>query len=145
MTNLSESMSAGALLTPSASVLPNTPIQRAKMNNDSILDSGGRVQWSLADEPVELSTPHDSLHAIHNFEININLDLGGAATRNSLAGNGQDTPSKPKDLDSSVRTTAGLSDSINSSSTPVMPNGSSAKPNRRMLNLQEYKKRLGLI
>ncbi|KAF5398874.1 RNA polymerase-associated protein RTF1 [Paragonimus heterotremus] len=150
---LSESVSASALLTPNTSRQQGLSTNSSSLGLDRSLlnDSSDRVRWSLANETLNLSTPHDSLHAIHNFEININLDLDGTGGDQRYLGVGdRNTPSKSKDLDSSVRSphlpdSVGARDSPNCLSASGTLNGSGAKPNRRLLNLQEYKKRLGLI
>ncbi|KAF6779547.1 hypothetical protein AHF37_00900 [Paragonimus kellicotti] len=152
-TTLSESVSASVLLTPNTSRQQRLSTSSSFLGLDRSLltDSSDKVRWSLANETLNLSTPHDSLHAIHNFEININLDLDGTGGDQLCLGvGGRNTPSKAKDLDSSVRSphlpdSLGARDSPNCLSASGTLNGSGAKPNRRLLNLQEYKKRLGLI
>ncbi|THD26144.1 RNA polymerase associated protein RTF1 [Fasciola hepatica] len=108
-----------------------------------------RVSWSIADEDSNASTPQDALHAIHNFEININLDLDGSGDQ-ALLGS---TPARRHgDLDSSGRPGHHLSDSIRSRdslgsnlSHTAAESGPTPTANRRVLNLEAYKKQRGLI
>ncbi|KAH8860008.1 RNA polymerase-associated protein RTF1 isoform 2 [Schistosoma japonicum] len=122
--------------------LLNTPMG----SNSLLTDAPDSVCWSLGDDNSNLSTPHDSLHAIHNFEINIDLDLDGNNDQSNSSGR---TTSANPDVRHSTSprsrgTTGNSHDVINGSpQTPV--NGPFTKPNRRLLNLQEYKKRHGLI
>lgn len=79
--------------------------------------------------------PEESLHDIHDFEIDINVEVN--ATSNGTSIEGHDT---------------GVHRPV---TTPIVPmHGStisnadqtnSDKPSRRFLNLQEYKRRRGLI
>ncbi|KAA0193085.1 RNA polymerase associated protein RTF1, partial [Fasciolopsis buskii] len=108
-----------------------------------------RAPWSIADEDSNASTPQDALHAIHNFEININLDLDGSGDQQVLGG----TPTRRHaDIDSSGRHGHQLSDSVRSRepmaanlSQSAGENGPTPTANRRVLNLQAYKKQRGLI
>ncbi|CAH8521271.1 unnamed protein product [Heterobilharzia americana] len=126
----------------SKSSMLNTP-----MGCNSILtEAPDSVCWSLGDDSSNLSTPHDSLHAIHNFEINIDLDLDGNNDQpNSSSRTGASNSDVRQSTSPRSRGTANSShDFINGDpQTPI--NGPSGKPNRRLLNLQEYKKRHGLI
>nr|CAH8840974.1 unnamed protein product [Trichobilharzia regenti] len=130
----------------SKSSLLNTPVGSSSV----LTEAPDSVCWSVGDDNSNLSTPHDSLHAIHNFEINIDLDLDSNADQPNSSS--RTTASTNADVRHSTsprpRGTANSSnnhDFINGSpQTPIM-NGPSGKPNRRLLNLQEYKKRHGLI
>ncbi|VDO61268.1 unnamed protein product [Schistosoma curassoni] len=130
------------LSVPSKHSLLNTPMG----SNSIITEAPDSVCWSLGDDNSNLSTPHDSLHAIHNFEINIDLDLDG---NNDQANSNGRTGSTNTDVRHSTSprsrgTTNSTHDFTNGSPQTPM-NGPFGKPNRRLLNLQEYKKRHGLI
>ncbi|KER23421.1 hypothetical protein T265_08694 [Opisthorchis viverrini] len=142
------SASTNMLLTPTARI-PSTPGQ---VGGTPFPNTAERVKWTIEDEPISLSTPQDSLHAIHNFEIHIDLDLDGAGDQPSF-NDSRTTPSKPKGLDHDAQSFGGggggavndTRDSRNGISTPTLPSGPGTGSARRLLNLQEYKKRLGLI
>ncbi|KAG5452566.1 RNA polymerase-associated protein rtf1 [Clonorchis sinensis] len=142
------SASTNMLLTPTARI-PSTPGQ---IGGTPFPNTAERVKWTIEDEPINLSTPQDSLHAIHNFEIHIDLDLDGAGDQPSF-NDSRTTPSKPKGLDHDAQSFGGggggavndTRDSRNGISTPTLPTGPGTGSARRLLNLQEYKKRLGLI
>uniref|UniRef100_A0A5K3FIE6 Plus3 domain-containing protein n=1 Tax=Mesocestoides corti TaxID=53468 RepID=A0A5K3FIE6_MESCO len=91
------------------------------------------------DSPLAASLPpppEESLHAIHDFEIDINVELDGNSNSTSLDGRSSNVH-RP------------TSNPLVSSHGSPMSNGAvhtkNDKPNRRFLNLQEYKRRRGLI
>nr|CDS22781.1 RNA polymerase associated protein RTF1 [Echinococcus granulosus] len=104
-------------------------------------ESGSQLDANKADKPSKFTAqppkpPEESLHDIHDFEIDINVELNENSNRPSLEAH-----------DSGVRRPV---------TTPIVPihgstTGSNAdqtnsdKPHRRFLNLQEYKRRRGLI
>ncbi|CAL8098873.1 unnamed protein product [Calicophoron daubneyi] len=127
--------------TASAAALNATeaPANSLKSVKDSLLpNTPDSLPCSIGDEDSNMSTPQESLHAIHDFEININLDLDGAGDQPRLTQTSQ--PGRLDPTDTGTR----LNGTDNPSSTPT-PNGPLGKSNRRLLNLQEYKKRHGLI
>ncbi|VDP75181.1 unnamed protein product [Echinostoma caproni] len=148
--NLESSTADNAKLSGSASSssLPCLSSTSAGKGRGDFLNTPERVSWSIADEDSNTSTPHDTLHAIHNFEININLDLDGSGDQPLLGG----TPARRHgDLDPSGRSTHHLSDSIRGRdslgnvSHSTAENGPTPVVNRRVLNLEAYKKQRGLI
>ncbi|CAH8608843.1 unnamed protein product [Dicrocoelium dendriticum] len=125
----------------------NTSFSCSRLGEHTLLDNTDSIRRSAFDESLNLSTPQDSLHSIHNFEININLDLDDTGNQPCLGGAG-DGSDLSKDHVRSKHNAAsvGLRESVNGPSSPAVPNGLGAKKlNRRSLNLQEYKKRFGLI
>lgn len=125
------------------------------------------ISWSLggADLPKVPPQPHDdSLHAIHNFEINIKIDMDTCTGEQPYPGRDDFGPPKTGGSGGGVANRHATSDLLATPGTMAMNglgptaaaaaaavgvgllSGSAIKPaNRRLLNLQEYKKRHGLI
>ncbi|CAH8485801.1 unnamed protein product [Schistosoma turkestanicum] len=122
--------------------LLNTPIG----SNSTLTEAPDSIYWSSGDNNSNLSTPHDSLHAIHNFEINIDLDLDGNNDQaNSSGRTGSSNPDVRHSTSPRSRGTANSTHDFINGSPQTPMNSLFGKSNRRLLNLQEYKKRHGLI
>lgn len=148
---------------PNTPNMLNTPVG---IDNTMIYSTPNPVTLTL--DEIGLNgklAPYDSLHEIHNFEININLDLDGVGDQPSQDTNNNVQTDRLNVTKSNLTPTQHhyyRSGSTNATTTTssnngdLMMNGSlqtpptvaancETKSNRRSLNLQEYKRRMGLI
>lgn len=79
--------------------------------------------------------PEESLHAIHDFEIDINVELDSNSNHENLDGGGLHRSASTPGVGLLLKNGEASSSSHNTAN----------KQSRRFLNLQEYKRRRGLI
>eukprot|EP00108_Taenia_solium_P001765 TsM_000121500 transcript=TsM_000121500 gene=TsM_000121500 len=103
-------------------------------------ESGPQMDTNKESKPSKLNSqppkpPEESLHDIHDFEIDINVEVN--ANSNGAGIEGHDTGVH--------RPVTAPIVPIHGSTTSNADQTNSDKPSRRFLNLQEYKRRRGLI